>query len=252
MSASIGVVSAENLHTGSTVRVTLSGVPTGNLEIWGCDAKEVGPEEGCPYTIHSATQFDVTLPARGIWYLWAKDANGFGSQSAAVYMGVGDDDDTDAIGKWLQDTLTANKAGMEALIRTYYPGTTIKQIHYGVAASIMDFPSIAITAPRWTGAWAAMPFGQEWHYQFSIACDAQKSEEEDIVPLATRMAEAVIHILSRRRYNGPTINGQTFWDCAPLEANADEIELDGVGWLAIAMVTWTGKVTKQVSQASFA
>lgn len=251
MASAIGVSEAINLHDGVSASVTLSGTPTGMLEFWAAEVAD-GPEFALPFTSSGTPgQYVVVLPRTNkVWAVWAKDDNGFGVQFGAVWIGVSDDPDVDAIGKWIRDRLTIAKPLMEACLQSWYPNTKLKTITYGFVGNIINFPSILIANPKYTWDWAATGFVSKWSYSFTIACMAAKSEEQTELPLVTRMAQAVMDALNIRRFSRFTLpNGLPLYYCMTREGDATEIQVEDNVFASVASCVWSGKALKQQGPA---
>ena len=250
MSSSIGIKSIVNNLDGSTVTVTLDGTPSGTLTFQGSDTP-ASQDFTAPYT--GTGPYVVTLPYPGIWHLWAQDNNGLGARFGSVLMGYGNTTDADAIAQKVHDLLILHKPGMEAVLQTWYPGTTIKQIHAGFPSTLLDdFPSIIVTKPSWQGNWRALPLVQRWNYSLDILCFVVRRQEEPENPLATRMVEAVQQVLGLRRYVKITTSNQlTLTSCNAFQGNSDEIQIEEGLWATVGSVVWTGLATKQIGRGSF-
>lgn len=250
MPSSIGIKSVTNDHSGNTATVVLDGVSTGILEFYASELID-SPKIVLPFT--GVGPYVLRFPNPDLWYVWAKDDNGFGLVPGASYVGLSDDEDINLIGQFLRNQLDKNRPGMQSLVRTWYPNTTIKSVHWTTAASSIDTPFIVVMDARWDWDWKAVGFIQEWTYTYSINFVVNHAEEEAESPLSTRLATAGSIVLNRRANVKPTLaNGLTLYHCQARNGNVTDVEIpDGGGFASVASLVWTGKALKQQGKGSF-
>lgn len=229
--SSIGI-QAVVAESNGTISVQINGSPSGSVEVWACAAGEiVAPRFALPTSAIAgrAGWYSVTAPSAGIWYLWAKDALGFSASPHAVCQ---EDARINQLKTWLHGLLVTNKTGIEASMQRNTPGCTLKHILQDITVDAIDYPTIVVQKPSFSFQWYQLGFGQLWTYTFQILCTAHRADEQSALSLSAAMADAVVHVLTRRDLLNPLIGGIRYFNATASGAQGEDYAVE-TGWVSI-------------------
>jgi hypothetical protein len=250
MSTSIAIESIVNVEDGATATVTTTGTPSGLVQFKASRQPVYSTAVGVssagtgPYT--------VVLPNPGLWYVWALDTGGVVAEPEAVWVSLTEVCELEAVGVKLRDILRDNKKGIESLMRSVYPETTLKCAHYGSPALIDDFPAVLVRDPRDDVEWAFFPYGEIHTYRFTIFCLVVHPDEQSEMDFATQFGEAVKYILRQPHYLSFTLDsGVVIDNCHVSDIRVDDADLGGdAAHGAVASLSWSGVAVKQHTEGA--
>lgn len=244
MSNGVSIVSAANGLDGYSASVVISGTPSGPLSFWASRTPDVSNSLLCTHT--GSNPYAISVPHPSLWYIWAKDDNGFTATPGAVWVGESDGIDLDEIGYAIRDVFLHNKTGLEAILRQDFPNITIKQIVYGSPILIEGFPSILVHRPRVSEQWVAFPWVKQHQYAFDIAFMLVHGDPQIRIQTVTRWTRAGMFIINQPAYETLVLpSGLVVNFCQASEGNSDEVDLGDVGFGVIGSLVWSGLALKQ-------
>ena len=243
MYSGVAIISIANAGDGQRAIVTVSGAPSGPLVFWVSRTPYTSQGVSAPYT--GSGPYYVTLGHQGIWYVWAKDNNGYSSLPVAIRLGVTQNSDLVECGNAVAGILLANKIGIEAALGLWYPGVELKQVVFGTPYDIAAFPSILVNRPRVQSQYVGTSYLREYTYLLDVTCMVVHSDEHTLLPYITEMLKAVEEILIQPANETIFLpNGQEVNFCQVNEGQGEEMSLDDMGFGAVGTLNWSGVSVK--------
>lgn len=234
-----------NAKDGAHLNVLIVGRPTGDVVFYvgrlpgGEDRQEV--DSG---SITGTNPFAITVPhPLAFWYVWVEDDNGFCAAADGDWVDYTGYRDIDEIGYCLRDRIVANQIAIEKSIQAYFPDQSLKQILYGSASAIREFPALLVTKPRRDPEeYVAAPMVQRHTYTFDIYCFILHQEKTTQVRQASQFMASVMSILNQPHYTLLKVNDSyTLDQCLARSGEADDSELDTGKWAAVGSLVWSGE-----------
>ena len=234
-------ISATNKLSGRSMRVSLSALPTGAVTFLVSRT----PDRATAFAPLSAVQvdpktYDLTVTRIALWYVWAIDANGPVDVPGAAWVGYSDIPALDNVGIKLAQMLTDNLPGINAALQTWFPGTTVKQVVYGSALDIRDFPSIAITKPSVVDEYTGIPFLRTLTYGLEIHLYTLHQDKGSWTQAAARFTGRVMEILNQPDYSAIVLPDQILSMCHASSGNVDEVEVEPGAFATVGTTIWMG------------
>jgi hypothetical protein len=250
MSTSIAIDSISNAMNGTGATVVITGTPSGAVQFKASRMPNYSTAVGV--SSFGTGPYTVTLPNPGLWYVWAFDSSGVVAEPGAVWASSSNISELEAVGLKIRDILRDNKKGIEAILRTVYPDSTLKCIHYGSAVLVDDFPAILVRDPRDDVEWAFFPYGEIHTYRFTIFCLVIHPDEQTEMDFATQFGEAVKFILRQPHYVTITLDsGVVIDNCQVSDIRVDDTDLGGdAAHGAVASLSWSGVAIKQHTEGA--
>lgn len=238
-------IQVANLHDGLRALVTLNGTVVGTLHFWASRTPDVAQATQVPYVV-VGSQYYVTLDHPSLWYLWAKDDNGYTASPAAVWIGISDHREANEIGERVRDILRDNRLGLEAALRQWYASATLKQVEYGFPGEILEFPSIVVLNPRYREPYRFFPYGRESTFTFTLAFMLAHADEQSQLAAAVEFARAGMLILNQPAYETLILpSGLEVNFCQAEEGECTEIDLGEMGFYSAGTLLWSGNALRQ-------
>ena len=245
MSTGFAIKSVTNPKDGAHLTVALDGQPSGAPAFSVCrtpDLVNAAPAPSAP----ANGAWTVTVPHPSLWYVWATDAHGTTALPGCAWAGLSDDPELDLCGQAIADILTANRAALDLSLRSALPGASLKQIVYGGAAAVTQFPAILVTKPVERDEPIAMPWVREKIYQLDIMFTILHQDPAPMLKPATRLMARMLEILNQPAYAGLRLaSGTVLGTCQCREGEADEQQLGENQWASIGSLVWTGQALLQ-------
>lgn len=241
-SLAIDVLTAQ-AGSGNRANAILDGGGAGTIGFRCARVPDVTKSVICPAT-EVAGVYALTFAHPGLWYVWVYDDNGNSTEFEAVIVS-GEMTRLDLMGETLKSILDANRKGFEAYLRPVYPDVKIKQVVYGSAANVHDWPSILITDGSQSSQYAFFPYGMEHTLHFMIEAIVLHDSEQTQMQATSRLGETIGNLLRLPEYNDFTLSdGSTVSLSHVQEMGVTEYPV-GQKFAASASIYWSGIVVVQ-------
>ena len=242
---SLGVLSCTSANDSAHATAVLDGAAVGALGFRATREPVFSDASQVVLLFTGTGPYTVTLPGVDLWYLWATDNNAPSTNCLPVWIGGSDSDFLDEVGQAVAGILTTHKPAIEARVRPWSPGTTIKQVMYGFPGAIEEWPAIVVQRPKFIADWYAMPSIKLYHLTLEIAIVTVRSTEVSELKLVGRIMSAVVAILTKReQITMPS--GSIACRCQAEEGNVEEQMIDGTShFITMARLQWSGDVMRQ-------
>ena len=252
MPASFAIKSVVNLKTSRQARVFLDALPTGSLT-WGISRLPSPAGAIAPVAVAAvdARTFTLTFPFAALWYIWATDAGGQVDLPGAAWIGVSDDPLLDQSAQAVTQILVDNLPGLNAALGAYMPGQTVKQVVYGTALDVRDFPAIVVTKPTIVDEYMGIPFLRTLTIGLEIHLYTLHQDKGTILQQSTRFLGRVMEILNQPDYSAIAVGDQFLSVCHASGGNSDEIEVEAGAWSTLGSLMWSGKADVMDLPATF-
>jgi hypothetical protein len=197
--------------------------------------------EASAVTYTGSNPYYVTVAHPALWYLWAVDDNGQCAEPCAVWTGTGNDVLLNEVGEALRARLWANKAGLEAMMRGLVDVAELRQVVYGSATDVSDWPAVLVHSGRIEDEYVAFPYVRQLSLQFQVAFLIPHEDEQTLLPLATRLAMAGMAILNQPEYDELlTDSGMRLYGCRAATGDMQDVQIDEKTWVAAGTLQWIG------------
>lgn len=241
MATGFSIASVANKLDGRKMRVSLSGLPSGSVTFLVSRTPDrSGAFAPVAATSIDARTFDITVTRVALWYVWAIDTNGPVDVPGAAWVGFSDIPALDNVGIKLAQIMTDNIPGINAALQTWFPGTTVKQVVYGSALDIRDFPAIAITKPSVQDEYTGIPFLRTLTFSLEIHLYTLHQDKGSWTQAAARFTGRVMEILNQPDYSAILLPDQILSMCHAFSGNVDEIEVEPGAFATVGTTIWTG------------
>ena len=247
MSTGFAIKSVVNPKDGATLSVILDGTPSASPTFKICRTPDYSRALSASAVL-SGGQYAVSVPHPSLWYIWAADSVGVVDAPGCAWCGLSDNPDLDLCGQKLQEILTANVPALNVALQSYFQAATVKQIVYGSASAITDFPAILITKPEERAQYMFLPYGREITYQLEIMFTIIHQDPAPMLRAASRFVARIMEILNQPIYEGLILeSGTPLAFCQCQEGEADESQVEANKWASTGSLVWSGKALLQDS-----
>lgn len=237
--AAIAILSLDSAGDGMHVVAELTGTPTGGVTF----EASLEPQDGFVFVPHfepTPGVYRIVLSHPDLWYIRALDSSGE-SPPSPVWMAKTEESILNLVGEAVRGLIERHKTGIEMMLRkNYFPDLQIKQIVFGTALNINDFPAILVTKPRFQKKWVATGGLAEFTYMVDIYVQIFHNDAGTHLQASVRAGEALCQLINR--YDSIILSDDTpLAFCGAEEGDADDIAIEEGGpYCAIFSIVWSG------------